>query len=201
MLGTKERDFKVHPKISLNALVPQDNFYRHVESCVDLSFVREPAAESYADIGRPSIDPVVFFKLQLVAFFEGFRSERQSMEMVNLNLAHRWFIGYDLDEVVPDHSPHRAPGFREETPEPGLLNEQLALSSLINIDFLCMCPYQIFKVLSPIGALLSNILLHTPIGIILQLMRTKKSPITFKIESHTLTPLSKRVSGHKISID
>jgi len=101
MLGTKERDFKVHPKISLDALVPQDNFYRHVESCVDLSFVRELAAEFYADIGRPSIDPVVFFKLQLVAFFEGVRSERQLMEMVNLNLAHRWFIGYDLDEMVP----------------------------------------------------------------------------------------------------
>jgi Transposase domain (DUF772) len=26
------------------------------------------------------------------------------METVNLNLAHRWFIGYDLDESVPDHS-------------------------------------------------------------------------------------------------
>ena len=26
------------------------------------------------------------------------------MEMVNLNLAHRWYIGYDLDEAVPDHS-------------------------------------------------------------------------------------------------
>ncbi len=26
------------------------------------------------------------------------------MEMVNLNLAHRWYLGYDLDESVPDHS-------------------------------------------------------------------------------------------------
>ena len=26
------------------------------------------------------------------------------METVNVNLAHRWFIGYDLDEPVPDHS-------------------------------------------------------------------------------------------------
>jgi transposase len=49
-------------------------------------------------------NPVVFFKLQLIAFFEGIRSERQLMETVNLNLAHRWFIGYDLDELVPDHS-------------------------------------------------------------------------------------------------
>jgi len=55
-------------------------------------------------MGRPSIDPVVFFKLELIAFFEGIRSERQLMETVNLNLAHRWFIGYDLDEPVPDHS-------------------------------------------------------------------------------------------------
>ena len=47
---------------------------------------------------------MVFFKLQLIAFFEGIRSERQLMETVNLNLAHRWFIGYDLDEPVPDHS-------------------------------------------------------------------------------------------------
>jgi len=55
-------------------------------------------------MGRPSIDPVVFFKLQLIAFFEGIHSERQLMETVNLNLAHRWFIGYDIDEPVPDHS-------------------------------------------------------------------------------------------------
>jgi len=40
----------------------------------------------------------------LIAFFEGIRSERQLMETINLNLAHRWYIGYDLCEVVPDHS-------------------------------------------------------------------------------------------------
>jgi transposase len=66
--------------------------------------VRELAAEYYSSFGLPSIDPVVFFRLQLIAFFEGIRSERQLMETVNLNLAHRWFVGYDLDEPVPDHS-------------------------------------------------------------------------------------------------
>ena len=104
MLGHKAREFKQHKSISLEDLVPDDNFYRRVERSIDLSFVRELAAEYYASIGRPSIDPVVFFKLQLIAFFEGIRSERQLMETVNLNLAHRWFIGYDLDELVPDHS-------------------------------------------------------------------------------------------------
>ncbi len=104
MLGHKAREFKQHKSISLEDLVPDDNFYRQVERSIDLSFVRKLASELYASMGRPSIDPVVFFKLQLIAFFEGIRSERQLMETVNLNLAHRWFIGYDLDEPVPDHS-------------------------------------------------------------------------------------------------
>lgn len=104
MLGQKTRDFKYHEAVSLTNLVPDDNFYRRVEYCIDLSFVRDLVSDFYFDLGRPSIDPVVFFKLQLIAFFEGIRSERQLMEMVNLNLAHRWYIGYDLDELVPDHS-------------------------------------------------------------------------------------------------
>src|SRR5215212_5721800 len=104
MLGHKVREFKPLPGICLEDLVPEENFYRQVERSLDLSFVRELAAEFYASTGRPSIDPVVFFKLQLIAFFEGIRSERKLMEMVNLNLAHRWFIGYDIDEPVPDHS-------------------------------------------------------------------------------------------------
>src|SRR6185503_9964643 len=104
MLGHKAREFKQHQSISLEDLVPDDNFYRQVERSIDLSFVRKLAGEYYASIGRPSIDPLVFFKLQLIAFFEGIRSERQLMETVNLNLAHCWFIGYDLDEPVPDHS-------------------------------------------------------------------------------------------------
>ena len=58
----------------------------------------------YAERGRPSFDPVVFFKLQLVMFFEGIRSERQLIETASLNLAHRWYLGYALDEALPDHS-------------------------------------------------------------------------------------------------
>jgi transposase len=53
---------------------------------------------------RPCIDPIVFFKLQLIFFFEGLRSERQLIETASLHLAHRWYLGYDLDEPLPDHS-------------------------------------------------------------------------------------------------
>lgn len=104
MLSIKQRVFKTHLALSLETLVPPDNFYRQVQSKLDLDFVRGLVAERYSALGRPSIDPVVFFKLHLIMFFEGIRSERQLVEMVNLRLDHRWYLGYDLDEVVPDHS-------------------------------------------------------------------------------------------------
>jgi hypothetical protein len=47
---------------------------------------------------------VVFFKLQLILFFEGLRSERQLMRVVADRLSLRWYLGYDLGESLPDHS-------------------------------------------------------------------------------------------------
>jgi transposase len=105
MMGTKVPSFAPLPKdISLEDLVPQDNFYRRLESRLDLSFVREFVAPLYARGGRPSVDPVVFFKLQLVMFFEDLRSERQLMEVVSDRLSLRWYLGYALHESLPDHS-------------------------------------------------------------------------------------------------
>ena len=71
MMGRKERRFAPLTHISLEELVPQNHFYRSLESKLDLSFVREFVQETYTGLGRPSIDPIVFFKLQLVMFFEG----------------------------------------------------------------------------------------------------------------------------------
>ena len=104
MMGKKERSFAPLINGSLEELVPQDHFYRHLERTLDLSFVREFVQEKYAGKGRPSVDPVVFFKLQLVMFFEGIRSERQLMRHAADRLSIRWFLGYDLGEPLPDHS-------------------------------------------------------------------------------------------------
>ena len=78
MLGAKAKCLQSHADVSLEDLVPPDNFYRQLEAKLDLSFVRELVQDYYCSgNGRPSIDPVVFFKLQLIMFFEGIRSERQ----------------------------------------------------------------------------------------------------------------------------
>jgi transposase len=66
--------------------------------------VRDLVEDSYAGSGRPSVDPVVFFKLALVMFFEGLRSERQLLRLAADRLSVRWYHGYNLDESLPDHS-------------------------------------------------------------------------------------------------
>jgi len=81
MLGYKAREFKQHESISLENLVPEDNFYRQVERTINLSFVCDLTNDFYSKIGRPSIDPVVFFKLQLIAFFEG-KKKREEVQLV-----------------------------------------------------------------------------------------------------------------------
>jgi transposase len=105
MMGTKIRSFSPLPDdLSLEELVPDDHFYRRLQARLDLSFVRDLVEPLYANGGRPSVDPVVFFKLQLVMFFEDLRSERQLMRAVADRLSVRWYLGYDLFEPLPDHS-------------------------------------------------------------------------------------------------
>ena len=99
MMGTKIRSFSpLPPDVSLEELVPEDHFYRRLEARLDFSFVRKLVRPLYADNGRPSVDPMVFFKLQLVTFFEGNRSERQLMEVVVDRLSLRWYLEQIAEE-------------------------------------------------------------------------------------------------------
>jgi transposase len=105
MMGSKERNFQPLPEdFSLEDLVPEDNFYRRLQQKLDLSFERELVEDRYAASGRPSVDPEVFFRLQLVMFYEGIRSERELMRIASERLSVRWYVGYDLHEPLPDHS-------------------------------------------------------------------------------------------------
>jgi len=85
----KARDLDRPVLITVEAYVPKDHFYRHLHRILDLSFVRDLAADCYAASGRPSIDPEVFFRLQLMMFFARIPSERQLMEQASYNLAMR----------------------------------------------------------------------------------------------------------------
>jgi hypothetical protein len=104
MLGSpKPRRLDARIAVSLEDLIARDHVSHHLEATLDLGFVQKWSRDLYADRGRPSVDPVVFFKLQ-VMFFEGIRSERKLIEIASLNLAHLWYLGCALDQPLPDHS-------------------------------------------------------------------------------------------------
>ncbi len=104
MMGIKARLFGPLEQVSLEDLVPKNTFYRHADRKLDLSFVRDLVRPCSACGGRPSVDPVVFFTLQLIMFVEGIRSERHLMTVAADRLSLRWDLGYDLHEPLPDHS-------------------------------------------------------------------------------------------------
>ncbi len=90
---------------SLEEFIPQDHYLRHLNRVLDMDFVHEAVRDRYCqDNGRPSIDPEVVLRLFLLQAIENIPSVRKLMERVHVDLAYRWFIGYRVDEKLPDHS-------------------------------------------------------------------------------------------------
>jgi len=91
--------------ICIEQLVPADHLLRKIDRYIDFSFIREKTRPLYcADNGRPSLDPVVLFKMLFIGYFYGIRSERQLVKDIEVNVAYRWFLGMTLTEKVPHYS-------------------------------------------------------------------------------------------------
>ncbi len=104
MQGCKQFEPRLFYQISLEELVPKEHLVRRLADVLDFSWIRLVTASLYSHTGRPSIDPEVVAKLLLLGYLYNISSERQLMRDVQVNLAYRWYLGYDLDEEVPDHS-------------------------------------------------------------------------------------------------
>ncbi len=104
MQGCKNLEPCLFYGVSLEQLVPPDHLVRRLAAVVDLDWVRSATAKHYSHTGRPSLDPVVIAKLLLLGYLYNIPSERQLMRDVQVNLAYRWYLRYDLNEAVPDPS-------------------------------------------------------------------------------------------------
>lgn len=104
MLGKKKFEPKIMYNLSLEDLVPEDDFYRRLEKILDLRFVYQECKNLYGKTGNPSIDPVVFFKINLYGFFERITSDRELVKKASDRLSVRYYLGYDIDEQLPWHS-------------------------------------------------------------------------------------------------
>jgi transposase len=91
--------------VTIEQLVPKDHLLRKIDEAIDFSFIYEKVKSYYCeDNGRPPIDPVMLFKMMLVGYVYGVRSERQLEKEIQTNVAYRWFLGLGLTECVPHHS-------------------------------------------------------------------------------------------------
>ena len=89
----------------LEQLIPEDHALRKLNRVLDLGFIHEAVRDRYCqDNGRPSVDPEVVVRLFLIQAMDGIPHVRELMRQVQVNLAYRWFIGYRMDESLPDHS-------------------------------------------------------------------------------------------------
>ena len=103
MMGKKDTQMQMMI-VNIESLIPQNHLLKKINDSIDFSFIYELAAPYYSNIGRKSIDPVCLIKMLLVGFLYGIKSERRLVEEVSLNIAYRWFCGFDLMDKIPNHS-------------------------------------------------------------------------------------------------
>ena len=78
---------------------------RKIEEKIDFSFIHDLVKNLYCDNnGRPALDPTLMFKLMLLGYLFGIRSERQLIRDVQVNVAYRWFLGLNLTDKILDTS-------------------------------------------------------------------------------------------------
>ena len=106
MQGRKDRwQEDIFVACSLTELIPDDNLLKRVDHVLDLSWLHEELRDCYCqNNGRASIDPESALRLMLAGYLEGVTHDRTLLRRAQTDIAIRWFAGYRLHEVLPDHS-------------------------------------------------------------------------------------------------
>ena len=89
---------------TLDDLVPQDHLVRKLEKCLDFTFIEDLVKDLYSTEGRPSVPPVVLFKLIFINIVFGINSMGRTWEECKVNLAYRWFLGLSIYDDIPNYS-------------------------------------------------------------------------------------------------
>lgn len=105
MMGQQKREGELFSyAINLEKRVRSDHPLRRVAALIDFKFVREEVAHCYGSKGHVSVDPEVIMKMMFLLFFDDVASERELMKVIAERLDYLWFLGYGLEDEIPDHS-------------------------------------------------------------------------------------------------
>ena len=84
-------------------MVEEDHLLRKIDQDIDFSFIIDKVKPYYSENkGRPSLDPLILFKMMFIGYLYGIRSERQLEKEIYYNMAYRWFLGLKYSRP---HSP------------------------------------------------------------------------------------------------
>ena len=93
-----------YQNINLEERVPPNHILRKIREKIDFDFIYAEVNDSYGENGNVSVPPPVILKMMFLLIFYNVRSERELMNTIPLRLDWLWFLGYDLDSEVPNHS-------------------------------------------------------------------------------------------------
>ena len=90
---------------TMEEIVPEDSIFRKVDKYIDFTFIYEEVKDLYCENnGRPSIDPVVLFKLVFIQALDGLKSMRQTCKKIKVDAEYRWFLGIPFGVDTPHFS-------------------------------------------------------------------------------------------------
>lgn len=105
MLSKKENIQNELILYTMEDLVPENSLYRKIDKYIDFSFIYDEVKDLYcSDNGRPSIDPVVLFKLVFIEALDGLKSMRKTCEKIKVDAEYRWFLGIPFGQETPHFS-------------------------------------------------------------------------------------------------
>lgn len=90
--------------VSLEQRVRRDHPLRRIAHTIDFDFIYAEVAGRYGANGHVSVPPPVTLKLMLLLVLYNVRSERELVATLPERLDWLWFVGFDLDTPIPDHS-------------------------------------------------------------------------------------------------
>ena len=90
--------------INIEEMIPKNHFLRVIDKYFEWNFIYDEVEKLYSTVGRKSVDPVVLIKIHILKFLFNEDSLRKTYDNLQYNVLYRWFIGYELNEKVPDHS-------------------------------------------------------------------------------------------------
>jgi len=89
---------------NLEKRIREDHILRKIAQQIDFNFIYREVKDTYGDNGNVSVPPPVILKMMLLLVLYNVRSERELIDTIPLRLDWVWFLGYDIDTEIPNHS-------------------------------------------------------------------------------------------------